>query len=492
MYAYQQLAILDTTLRDGQLGPRQYKSQLIRMAEALAEAGMHRIELPIAYSEAQQEINDLQRAVEVIQSRGRLAVLHVRASREKNGEEENDIDKASKYQADGIAVYKALTDVHRNVKFKGQELEDAENELFEMVRYAKSFGFKYLRATIEDASRFYVDYSVNHNQDSLDYLIHILNRVEEEGADVGSIPDSASLMRPDWSRDMLIKVKERTRIPISVHFHNNFGLANDNTREAILAGANELQASYLGIADRNGTADIAETVIPLESMYGINTGIKKEEFSLYNLYKKLERLSGHMIPYRHIFSKEAMIIRAGTHTVQALKDKSGYFNEKLFEWVPDNLLRYVFNKYTSTKLVASVANCIITDNRLLKDSARKIRELSYHRGRNLTIDEVRSVMHEVTGKDIPLENFVNYVLEPKVVISVETHGAREDLAQIISEIEGVYSVVSGYGLSLYAGGDIPRGVDILVLGDKSVVDKIRGLGPDVTYTATMTIDGDSY
>jgi isopropylmalate/homocitrate/citramalate synthase len=479
--------ILDTTLRDGQLGPRQYKGdQLVNIAIALADAGIPRIELPIAYSGVEEEKNDIMHAVKAVQSRGSIAVLHVRSDL-------GDIRKAAAYGARGITVYKALSEIHRNHKFKGQKLEDAEQDLLKAVGEASRLGFEYVRGTVEDGTRFFERYLYNNDEEPLGFLLSLPDKIIDAGGDIASIPDSASLLEPDGTRDMMRRIKEHTNVPISVHFHNNAGFADANSVAAARTGADELQLSYLGIADRNGIGDLATVAIQLEGYYGMDTGIKND-LNLYILYRKLDRLTGHRIPYRHIFSNDAMTIRASTHTAQTLKDPRGYFPETVLQFLPEKMLRYVFNKYTSPKLIAKIINDNSVSRDKIQEIASRVKAKSYYKNRNLSIDTVQSIIKEVAGIDVPVENFVGYVLRPKALVNVTLQYRGKDvnfeerIRQNISKMKGVDTVDTGYGLAVVGTGlgeVLP--VDMIVIGDVHIEDRIRKL-PDVLRTSTMLLD----
>ncbi|RLG07862.1 MAG: hypothetical protein DRN59_00340, partial [Thaumarchaeota archaeon] len=238
-------AILDTTLREGELYRRFEPDARIRIAEALAEVGVDRIELTVDYPPRTTR-EDVEPVIEAIRSYDVEIVLHGRAY-------ERDIDAAAKYDVDGIGVYLAPTEIHRRYKLGGIGFEEAKKRLEDALELSKSYGFKYRRATIEDASRYYFG-----EEGGVELLASLVDDLGEAGATIVSVPDTCGALTPPQARSFIQKLKSLCKTPLSAHFHNDYGYASANTLEAALAGADELQVSILGIGDRNGIADLYE------------------------------------------------------------------------------------------------------------------------------------------------------------------------------------------------------------------------------------------
>lgn len=73
---------------------------------------------------------------------------------------------------------------------------------------------------------------------------------------------------------LIERIDREVNCPIDVHCHNDFGLAVANTIAAVEAGASQVQVTVNGIGERAGNADLAQTVMALSSIYGIDTGIR--------------------------------------------------------------------------------------------------------------------------------------------------------------------------------------------------------------------------
>ena len=253
--------ILDTTLREGELFQRFRLETKVKVAKLLAEAGLDRIELTVDYPPRTSR-RDVEEVVEVLKSYDVEIVIHGRACR-------RDVEAAAKYDVDGVGVYMAPTRLHREYKFGGIEFREAIDRLRDAIALAKEYGFEYRRATVEDASRFYFE------ENGFRKLLQIIEELKAEGATIISVPDTSGILTPLQVRKFFGRLKKLCDIPLSAHFHNDYGHASANTIEAALIGVEELQTSILGIGDRNGIADLYEVVAPLIDIHGFKFRLRR-------------------------------------------------------------------------------------------------------------------------------------------------------------------------------------------------------------------------
>ncbi|MEM2592305.1 MAG: hypothetical protein QXI60_06950, partial [Thermofilaceae archaeon] len=169
--------ILDTTLREGELYKRFKREVRVKIAELLARVGVDRIELTIDYPPRTTR-EDVEAVIEALRSYDVEIVLHGRAYRQ-------DVEAAAKYDAEGVGVYLAPTSLHRRFKLGGMSFEEAKRRLEEAMELAASYGFKYRRATIEDASRYYLG-----EDGGIESLARLVDDLGEAGATVVSVPDT--------------------------------------------------------------------------------------------------------------------------------------------------------------------------------------------------------------------------------------------------------------------------------------------------------------
>lgn len=332
------VTLLDSTLREGELFrvlPFNSKQNIV---EHLIKANLKRIEVTLSYP-PRTNVEESKKIVKKINESGSQAVIHARAYQE-------DLTILTNYDADACAFYIAVSSLHREHKLHGIGIEETILKLCEACDYAKRHGYKYIRATLEDFSRYYLEEGKNAVEQFMTYS----RRLKEAGATVVSIPDTSGLLTPPQTREMISSLVN-SPLPLSVHFHNDYGLASANTIEAALNGAAELQVSILGIGDRNGIADLYEVCSVLEDIYGVKTGINREYMS--TLYSEFSKVSRIRIDWRHPLSLAARTVRAGVHQSLTVKRPDGY--------IPKNKLQYDFvkplyrlNPFLSHKLIMNL------------------------------------------------------------------------------------------------------------------------------------------
>lgn len=370
--------ILDTTLREGELYKRFRREVRAKVAELLACVGVDRIELTIDYPPRTTR-EDVEAVIDVLRSYDVEIVLHGRAYRQ-------DVEAAAKYDVEGLGVYLAPTELHRRFKLGGMSFEEAKRRLEEALELAASYGFKYRRATIEDASRYYLG-----EDGGIEALARLVDDLGEAGATVVSVPDTCGMLTPPQAREFFERLVALCKTPLSAHFHNDYGYASANTVEAALVGADELHVSVLGIGDRNGIADLYEVAAPLIDIHGLNLRIRRDR--LRELYETFSKLTGIRIPFRHPLSREAQTIRAGVHQSMALKAPEGY--------VPTGKLKHDFDKlyfeattYLSKKLIQKALKNDV-DDAVLQEASSMIARLAEQKGGELGPREIAEALRNM-------------------------------------------------------------------------------------------------
>ncbi|MEM3397866.1 MAG: hypothetical protein QW724_04000 [Nitrososphaerota archaeon] len=381
--------LLDTTLREGELYRPLKLSAKITLAETLLEAGLNRIEVTLAYP-PRTTPEDLKKILSTLNDHGAEPVIHCRACRE-------DVENASKYDSWGIAVYVALSKIHIKHKFDKYTDEEVIRKLVDAVESSREKGFKYIRATIEDASRIYLEENVKR-------LVEVIDLLEDAGATMISVPDTSGLLTPSLTREFFQELRKRTQAPLSAHFHNDYGYASANTVEAILAGADEAHVSILGIGDRNGIADLYEVAAVLTDIHRIELGIKRE--SLKKLYQTFSRLSGIRIPARHPLSDEARTIRAGVHQSMTTKAPEGYIPKMKLQYDFDSPL-YEVTPFISKRLVEKLLNGQNLDPEKIKELTEYIGAEASRQGGKLSIERLQQILSQM-GLSIPHEKIKEY------------------------------------------------------------------------------------
>ncbi len=135
----------------------------------------------------------------------------------------------------------------------------------------------------------------------------------EAGATVINVPDTVGVITPSAMKLLVRKIATEVSCPIDVHCHNDFGLAVGNTIAAVESGASQVQVTVNGLGERAGNADLAQTVMVLEAIYGIDTGIKLEK--LVETSRLVSRYGGFGVPpTQPVVGENAFSHESGIHS----------------------------------------------------------------------------------------------------------------------------------------------------------------------------------
>ena len=270
----EKVRIHDVTLRDGeqQAGIIFTKDDKIRIAEKLAEVGVHRIETGMPAVSPYDEA-----AIREIVKRNLPSEIFCFCRCMKQ-----DVKLAADCGVDGIVI-EIPASKHLIETAYRWELQKAIDLSIEATAYAKERGLHTVFFTI-DATR-----------SDMDWLLDLVNKVADEGhMDAFTLVDTFGVLSPQAAGYFTRKVKERVDKPLEIHFHSDFGLGVANTINAVLAGAEVIHSTVLGIGERAGNTPMEETVMALLTMYGIDAGI--DYGKLNELSKLVRELSGAQIP----------------------------------------------------------------------------------------------------------------------------------------------------------------------------------------------------
>jgi 2-isopropylmalate synthase len=307
------IKIFDTTLRDGEQSPGASMNieEKLNLARQLARLGVDTIEagFPIASEGDFEAVKAISQEIKGVEIAG-LA----RAN-------EKDIYRA--YSAvkftdnPVIHTFIATSDLHLKYKLK-MTREELYERAVNMVKYAKSF-VKKVEFSAEDASR-----------TDIDFLCKVLEGAIEAGATTLNIPDTVGYATPFEFYNFIKKIKERVKgiesVILSVHCHNDLGLATANSLSAILAGANQIECTINGIGERAGNTALEEIVMSLnvrKDIYDAITNIKTNE--IFRTSQLLTYITGISVqPNKAIVGRNAFAHEAGIHQDGVLKEKTTY------------------------------------------------------------------------------------------------------------------------------------------------------------------------
>ena len=244
--------IFDTTLRDGEQSPgaSMNTGEKMRLATQLENLGVDVLEAGFpAASEGDFEA--------VSQIAGKLKHTEVTALARTTI---NDIDcawKAIEHAAKPrIHTFIATSDIHMDYKLN-MSRDEVVNTAVEAVKYAKSFTDS-VEFSAEDGSR-----------SDRDFLCRIFEAAIEAGATTVNLPDTVGYAIPQEFGDLVRYIMTHTpnihKAVLSVHCHNDLGLATANTIAAISAGARQAEVTINGIGERAGNTSLEEVVMALHT-----------------------------------------------------------------------------------------------------------------------------------------------------------------------------------------------------------------------------------
>jgi len=295
--AHEDVTVFDTTLRDGEQTPGIAFTfeQKIEIARQLSAIGVHTIEAGFpASSTAEKE------TVAAIKKLGLETNICGLARSVKA-----DVDACIDCDVDMIHVFIPTSDIQRENtinKTREQVLEITG----EIIGYARDHVSRCMFSPM-DATR-----------TEPDYLVEVCRAAKKAGATIINIPDTVGVIAPSGMKALMTRLAKEVDCPLEVHCHNDFGLAVANTVAAVEAGASQVQVTVNGLGERAGNADLAQTVMILESIYGVNTGIKKER--LVETSRLISRFSGIGIaPTQPVVGENVFSHESGIHTQGVLK-----------------------------------------------------------------------------------------------------------------------------------------------------------------------------
>jgi len=295
--------IFDTTLRDGEQSPgcSMNLGEKVRLARKLQSLGVDIIEagFPIASD------GDFA-AVKAVAAECRdvtVAALCRTA--------EADVRRAAEALSDAsrprIHTFVATSDIHLEYKLKKTRAEVIEMTR-QAVRLARDFADE-IEFSAEDATR-----------SDVDYLCEVFSVAVEAGASILNVPDTVGYTLPNEFSQLVRTVRERVAgdrkdITISVHCHNDLGLAVANSLAAVEAGARQIECTINGIGERAGNASLEEIVMAMRvraDRLPFETGIDARE--IYSSSQLLSQIIGFGVqPNKAIVGRNAFAHEAGIH-----------------------------------------------------------------------------------------------------------------------------------------------------------------------------------
>jgi 2-isopropylmalate synthase len=304
--------IFDTTLRDGEQSPgiALNAAEKVEIARQLERLGVDIIEAGFAISSPGE--------VEGIRAVGQ-AVECVVASLARTNDEDVDAAIESLRGASNprIHVFIATSDIHLEHKLR-MSREQVIESAGRAVARAKAFTSD-VEFSCEDATR-----------TDIDYMAQVVRVAIAAGATTINIPDTVGYTVPEEYVEILGGLRERVPeldgVILSVHCHDDLGLAVANSMAGVMAGARQVECTINGIGERAGNASLEEVVMLLRTRkprFGLDTSINTSE--IVRTSRMVSRLTGYAVqPNKAIVGRNAFAHEAGIHQHGVLADRRTY------------------------------------------------------------------------------------------------------------------------------------------------------------------------
>lgn len=300
--APKQITIFDTTLRDGEQTPGVSFTieQKIEIAQQLSNIGVHVIEAGFPAS-SDSEFTTVKTIAEQVVDADICGLARSL---------EADVDRCIECDVDMVHVFIPTSEVQRihTIKKSHSQVMDITGSI---VEYARDRCDKVMFSAM-DATR-----------TKLDELIEVYKTAVNAGATIINVPDTVGVMNPSGMKKLITLIHSEVDCPIDIHCHNDFGLAVANTITAVESGASQVQVTVNGLGERAGNADLSQTIMSLEAIYGIKTGISTTH--LVETSRLVSHFSGISVPpIQPIVGDNAFSHESGIHSHGVLANASTF------------------------------------------------------------------------------------------------------------------------------------------------------------------------
>ena len=491
-----QVIIFDTTLRDGEQSPgaSMNTAEKLRIATQLEKLGVDILEAGFpAASEGDMEA--------VSRIAGKLQTTEVAALARTS---KDDIDRAweaIRHAAKPkIHTFIATSDIHLEYKLK-MTRDAVVAAAVDAVKYARSLTDN-VEFSAEDGSR-----------SDRDYLCRVFEAVIEAGAKTVNLPDTVGYALPQEFAELVRYVKTHTpninQAVLSVHCHNDLGLATANTLAAIASGARQAEVTVNGIGERAGNTSLEEVVMSMVTRHnslGLKSSIKTE--FIHPTSRLVSMITGIMVqPNKAIVGANAFAHEAGIHQDGVLKNPMTYeimkpetiglstnklvlgkhsgrhaLRSRLKQIgydLSDEEINLVFNRFKELAdkkkhVVDEDLEVIVTEGIL---RTTDIFDLEYlHVTAGTTVMPMASVKLKINGRSVRGAGYGN--------------GPIDAAFNTIAKLTGTGSELMRFSISALTGGTDAQGEVTVRLKENGLVALGRGADPDIiTASAKAYLNG---
>ncbi len=212
----------------------------------------------------------------------------------------SDIDAAIECDVDAVHVFIPTSPVQMKyaVNLTPEQVLSAS---VDSIEYVKKHGLT-CEFSPMDATR-----------SELPFLKRVCQAAEKAGMDRLNVPDTVGIMIPRTTSKLIEDIKTVVKVPISIHCHDDFGMAVANSLAAVEAGATQVHVAVNGLGERAGNASLEEVVMALHMIYKLKTGVNSR--LIYSTSRMVATLTGISVQAnKAIVGENAFAHESGIHT----------------------------------------------------------------------------------------------------------------------------------------------------------------------------------
>ena len=477
--------LFDTTLRDGEQSPGVSLNveEKLEIAQQLARLGVDVIEagFPIASPGDFAAVQAIARRV-----KGPVIAGLCRAVR---GDIDRTWEAIREAENPRIHTFLATSDIHLRYK-----LQKSRQEVLEQAVEAVSYARKYcsdVEFSAEDASR-----------SDVDFLAQVVEKVIDAGATVVNLPDTVGYAVPEefsqFIRTIFEKVPNIDKAIISVHCHDDLGLAVANSLAGILAGARQVECAVNGIGERAGNAALEEIIMALYTRQAFfDKTINVSYGELFRTSRLVSTLTGMQVqPNKAIVGKNAFAHESGIHQDGVLKERTTYeiMSPELIGAARSTLVlgkhsgRHAFRKHMQELGYDLSDEELDRAFKAFKEIADKKKEVTNEDLEALVNDKVRAIperfklvyLHISSGTSIVPTATVKLAIDNMEFEAAATGDGPVDAAcHAVDKITDIYGKMHDYKLNAVSSGKDALGEVISHIEIDGKIYGGRGLSTDI-------------
>ena len=475
---HNRVCVFDTTLRDGEQSPgiSLNQQEKLEIAQQLARLGVDVIEagFPITSPGDFESVQAISREVEgpVICGLARTSAQDIDAAWEA-------VRDAEGAGGSRIHTFIATSDIHIERKLQTTR-DDVKGQVRAAVAHAKSYTDD-VEFSPEDGSR-----------SDVQYMAEVIQIALDEGATTINVPDTVGYTMPDEYAAMFCELYRLVPglhdVVVSVHCHDDLGLAVANSLAGVQAGCRQVECAINGIGERAGNASLEEIVMLLhtrEPALGLWTGIETTEIARTS--RLVSRLTGYPVqPNKAIVGRNAFAHEAGIHQDGVLKERATYeIMDATTVGLKSNAI--VLGKHSGRHALSKALEEMgfKVDGQALNTAFKRFKEIADRKKQVTAMDLEALVTEELRGDDVAAYALVDFEVAAssasppmaRVNVSVEDGAVKLGESSGDGPVDAIFKAINAAtgveaALREFRVDAVTEGQD--ALGEVSVVVEVQG------------------